>query len=166
MTASERRNAILEVLCFRRFDTVANLAFEFGVTDRTIRNDILTLSLEYPIYTTKGNGGGIHDQRQRRRYSCRRKVQARKDLSQGRAAGIVGKALDLSRRERRRSNEVHNQDFRIERSNEMKRKTAAEYVVEVNGTPDYAKIPKPVLESVAKKFLENILKQQKEKDEG
>lgn len=60
MTASERRNAILEVLCFRRFDTVANLAFEFGVTDRTIRNDILTLSLEYPIYTTKGNGGGIH----------------------------------------------------------------------------------------------------------
>ena len=37
----------------------------------------------------------------------------------------------------------------------MKRKAAAEYVVEVNGTPDYAKIPKPVLESVAKKFLEN-----------
>ena len=53
MTASERRNAILEVLCFRRFDTVANLAFEFGVTDRTIRNDILTLSLEYPIYTCR-----------------------------------------------------------------------------------------------------------------
>ena len=155
MTASERRNAILEVLCFRRFDTVANLAFEFGVTDRTIRNDILTLSLEYPIYTTKG----------KRRYSCRRKVQARKDLSQGRTAGIVGKALALSRWERRRSNEVHNQDFRIERSNEMKRKAAAEYVIEVNGTPDYAKIPKPVLESVAKKFLENILKRQQEKDE-
>ena len=48
----------------------------------------------------------------------------------------------------------------------MKRKAAAEYVVEVNGTPDYAKIPKPVLESVAKKYLENILKRQKEKDEG
>lgn len=48
----------------------------------------------------------------------------------------------------------------------MKRKATAEYVVEVNGTPDYAKIPKPVLESVAKKFLENILKWQKEKDEG
>ena len=30
----------------------------------------------------------------------------------------------------------------------MKRKAAAEYVVEVNGTPDYAKIPKPVLESL------------------
>lgn len=60
MTASERRNAILEVLCLRRFETVENLAFEFGVTGRTIRNDILMLSLEYPIYTTKGNGGGIH----------------------------------------------------------------------------------------------------------
>lgn len=48
----------------------------------------------------------------------------------------------------------------------MKRKAAAEYVVEVNGMPDYAKIPKPVLESVAKKFLENILKRQQEKDEG
>lgn len=48
----------------------------------------------------------------------------------------------------------------------MKRKAAAEYVVEVNGMPDYTKISKPVLESVAKKFLENILKRQKEKDEG
>lgn len=60
MTASERRNAILEVLCLRRFETVENLAFEFGVTGRTIRNDILMLSIEYPIYTTQGNGGGIH----------------------------------------------------------------------------------------------------------
>ncbi len=59
MTSSERRNAILEVLCMRRFETVANLAFEFNVTDRTIRNDILILSLDYPIDTSKGNGGGI-----------------------------------------------------------------------------------------------------------
>lgn len=59
MTANERRNAILEVLCLRKFETVENLAFEFGVTGRTIRNDILMLSLEYPIYTAKGNGGGI-----------------------------------------------------------------------------------------------------------
>ena len=60
MTASERRNAILEVLCFRRFDTVANLAFEFKVSKRTIRYDIELLSLSYPIYTVQGNGGGIH----------------------------------------------------------------------------------------------------------
>ncbi len=59
MTANERRNAILEVLCQRRFDTVENLAFEFGVSGRTIRNDVLILSCEYPIYTAKGNGGGI-----------------------------------------------------------------------------------------------------------
>lgn len=60
MTASERRNAILEVLCLRRFETINNLAFEFCVTRRTIENDILMLSLEYPIYTSKGNGGGVH----------------------------------------------------------------------------------------------------------
>ena len=59
MTASERRNAILEVLCQRRFETVENLAFEFDVSGRTIRNDVLILSCEYPIYTAKGNGGGI-----------------------------------------------------------------------------------------------------------
>ncbi|MGN0782812.1 MAG: HTH domain-containing protein [Christensenellales bacterium] len=60
MTANERRNAILEVLCMRRFDTLENLAFEFGVSKRTIRYDIEILSLTYPIYTVQGNGGGIH----------------------------------------------------------------------------------------------------------
>lgn len=60
MTASERRNAILETLCVRRFENINNLAFEFGVTARTIRNDIFALSLEYPIYTVQGNGGGIY----------------------------------------------------------------------------------------------------------
>lgn len=60
MTASERRNAILEDLCMRRFERINNLAFQYGVTERTIRNDIMTLSLEYPIYTAQGNGGGIY----------------------------------------------------------------------------------------------------------
>lgn len=60
MPASERRNAILEDLCMRRFEKVSNLAFQYGVTERTIRNDILILSLEYPIYTAKGNGGGVY----------------------------------------------------------------------------------------------------------
>lgn len=60
MTASERRNAILEDLCMRRYEKVSNLAFQYGVTTRTIRNDILILSLVYPIYTAKGNGGGIY----------------------------------------------------------------------------------------------------------
>ena len=60
MTAAERRQAILEVLCVRRHDTRENLAFEFGVSKRTIEYDVLELSLTYPIYTTQGNGGGIH----------------------------------------------------------------------------------------------------------
>ena len=59
MTATERRQAILETLCVRRHETSANLAFEFGVTVRTIVNDVLLLSLDYPIYTQKGGGGGI-----------------------------------------------------------------------------------------------------------
>ena len=45
MTASERRNAILEDLCMRRFERINNLAFQYGVTERTIRNDIMILSL-------------------------------------------------------------------------------------------------------------------------
>ena len=35
MTASERRNAIIEVLCLRRFDTVENLAFSDIFEDAT-----------------------------------------------------------------------------------------------------------------------------------
>ena len=54
MTALERRQAILEVLCERRHEKVANMAFEFNVTTRTIKNDILELSLSYPIYTSTG----------------------------------------------------------------------------------------------------------------
>lgn len=60
MTPNERRRAILEALCSRRHDTRENLAFEFNVSKRTIEYDVLQLSLTYPIYTSQGNGGGIH----------------------------------------------------------------------------------------------------------
>lgn len=60
MTADERRRAILEALCQRRHETRENLAFEFGVSKRTIEYDVVRLSQSYPIYTTKGTGGGIH----------------------------------------------------------------------------------------------------------
>ncbi len=60
MSASERRRAIIEALCQRRYDTRENLASEFGVSIRTIAYDLLSLSLEYPIYTVQGNGGGIY----------------------------------------------------------------------------------------------------------
>ena len=39
MTPSERREAILRVLCQRRQDKIDNLAEEIGVSDRTIKND-------------------------------------------------------------------------------------------------------------------------------
>ncbi len=60
MTAAERRQAILEILCLRRHETRENLANEFGVSKRTIEYDVQHLSLLYPVYTTQGNGGGIH----------------------------------------------------------------------------------------------------------
>ncbi len=58
--ALERRQQILEVLCERRHESVENLAYEFGVHERTIRRDIENLSLSYPIYTTQGVGGGVY----------------------------------------------------------------------------------------------------------
>lgn len=60
MGPNERRMEIMEVLCKRRHDTMKNLAFEFGVSERTIRNDINILSLSYPLETMRGRyGGGI-----------------------------------------------------------------------------------------------------------
>lgn len=61
MGTAERRNAIMKILCRRRHETIRNLAFEFGVSDRTIRRDIEVLSLTEPIYTQSGRyGGGVY----------------------------------------------------------------------------------------------------------
>ena len=60
MTAGERRMALLEVLCLRRHDTRENLAFEFGVSKRTIEYDVQILSANYPIFSVQGKGGGIY----------------------------------------------------------------------------------------------------------
>jgi len=54
MGPSERRRAILEHLCQKRFDTTKNLAEE-----RTIRNDLVVLTCSYPIETSFGPYGGI-----------------------------------------------------------------------------------------------------------
>ena len=57
---NERREAILEVLCKRRQETIDNLAQEFGVSRRTIRYDIEELSCAYPIESMRGRyGGGV-----------------------------------------------------------------------------------------------------------
>ena len=60
MTAGERRMALLEVLCLRRHDTRENLAFEFGVSKRTIEYDVQILSANYQIFSVQGKGGGIY----------------------------------------------------------------------------------------------------------
>ena len=59
MTMCERRKAIVMVLFRRKKETLGNLAFEFGVSKRTIETDIEWLSTEVPLYTVAGNGGSI-----------------------------------------------------------------------------------------------------------
>ena len=61
METSERRTAILKLLCRRRHETIKNLADEFGVSERTVRRDIEILSLSEPIYTQPGRyRGGVY----------------------------------------------------------------------------------------------------------
>ena len=59
MAALERRKKILAVLAQRRKVSCDELANEFGVSTRTIKNDVLELSLHHPIETVTGLGGGI-----------------------------------------------------------------------------------------------------------
>lgn len=60
MRPNERREAILEVLCQRRRETMKNLAMELGVSIRTICYDIDILSLSYPLLTVQGRYGGVY----------------------------------------------------------------------------------------------------------
>ena len=61
MSALERRQRLLEVLCLRRHDTYGNLAFEFNVSRETIRQDVNALMRFYPIETVRGRyGGGVN----------------------------------------------------------------------------------------------------------
>lgn len=60
MSASERRQEIMNILVNRRQETAKNLAAEFGVSEKTIYNDVLVLTRNYPLETVKGRyGGGI-----------------------------------------------------------------------------------------------------------
>lgn len=59
MNTADRRMEIINILVVRRQTTARELAEEFGVTTRTIRNDIQALSLGFPIYTQQGGAGGI-----------------------------------------------------------------------------------------------------------
>ena len=59
MNTTDRRMEIINILVVRRHTTARELAEEFGVTTRTIRNDIQDLSPGFPIYTQQGGAGGI-----------------------------------------------------------------------------------------------------------
>ena len=59
MTANERREEIMRILVCRRMESMRLLAHELGVSTRTIRNDITVLTVDYPLYTTRGKSGGV-----------------------------------------------------------------------------------------------------------
>lgn len=79
MTPTERRQKLLEVLCFRRHDTCDNLAHEFCVSNATIRRDVAVLMCSYPIETVCGRyGGGV---KVAEGYYLNHKLSERKGLS-------------------------------------------------------------------------------------
>ena len=55
----ERGAEIMRVLVARRKETAPRLAKEVGVCVNTIRNDILALTVDYPLETQRGNGGCV-----------------------------------------------------------------------------------------------------------
>ena len=59
MTMNARRAEIMRILVARRAATMPVLARTFGVTTRTIQNDILALTVDYPLETKQGNGGCV-----------------------------------------------------------------------------------------------------------
>ena len=56
---AERRRALLELLCLRRYDTCEHLADDLNVSYDTIQRDIAVLMCTYPIETMRGHGGGV-----------------------------------------------------------------------------------------------------------
>lgn len=61
MGALERQMKILRILCRRKHETIANIAIELGVSERTVIRDITELSLSEPIYTVTGRyRGGVY----------------------------------------------------------------------------------------------------------
>lgn len=59
MQPNERRKRIIELLSFRRHETMGNLANEFGVSRGTIIRDITILQADYPIIPKRGYEGGV-----------------------------------------------------------------------------------------------------------
>ena len=55
----ERQAEIISILRSRKSETVPRLAQQLGVSKNTIYRDIEQLSINYPITTQQGNGGGV-----------------------------------------------------------------------------------------------------------
>mgnify|MGYP002556339034 CR=1 FL=1 len=55
MEQSERRDELKRILFLRKYDTINNLAKELSVSTRTIRRDLVSLSLSEAIYTVPGD---------------------------------------------------------------------------------------------------------------
>ncbi len=55
----DRRMTIWLILMERRQETMQNLAHELHVCSRTIQNDIVALSLYFPIVTERGRYGCV-----------------------------------------------------------------------------------------------------------
>ena len=58
MDSVHRRMEIISILSAKGHVTMAELAWELEVSRRTIMNDIISLSFDYPVYTKPGEGGG------------------------------------------------------------------------------------------------------------
>ena len=59
MDTAHRRMEIISILCAKGHMTMRELAWELDVSRRTIMNDIIALSFDYPVYTKPGEGGGV-----------------------------------------------------------------------------------------------------------
>lgn len=59
MTMNERLAEIMRILTARRSITMPELARTFQVTTRTIQNDVVALTVDYPLETQQGKGGCV-----------------------------------------------------------------------------------------------------------
>ena len=59
MDTAHRRMEIISILSVKGHITARELAWELGVTIRTIHHDIFALTFDYPIYTKQGCNGGV-----------------------------------------------------------------------------------------------------------
>ena len=61
MKTAERRLELIRIMCSRRYEKTENLAFEFNVSEKTVRRDIDAVSRTVPLYTRRGAyGGGVY----------------------------------------------------------------------------------------------------------